>query len=148
MSDLIERLRRAPTEHDEVDTWCLVSVDDRDSLIRTLAEREALAERIDREIRPLISMDGAYDCCGCSTYDMILDHALAIVRGEDYQRAFLMTDDPQRRTTAGWHYREIGDLITRRQRFKRWLVVDDGWFPLSLLGIVIVIVTVALVVAL
>ena len=54
----------------------------------TDAEREALAERLDAEIRPLILGDpksykaGEYDCCGCSTYEQILDHAIAIVRGE------------------------------------------------------------------
>ena len=51
-------------------------------------EAEALAERLDTEIRPLIVGDpknhkaGKYDCCGCSTYEQILDHAIAIVRGE------------------------------------------------------------------
>lgn len=50
--------------------------------------REAIAAELESQIRPLIDVDrrdGGYDCCGCSTYDMILDHALAIVRGEVYQ---------------------------------------------------------------
>ena len=41
--------------------------------------REALAAQLEAEIRPLLS--GEYDCCGCSTYDAILDHAIRIVRG-------------------------------------------------------------------
>ena len=51
-------------------------------------ERQALAAELERQIRPLIrksKFDGGYDCCGCSTYDYILDHALAIVRGEAYE---------------------------------------------------------------
>jgi hypothetical protein len=50
-------------------------------------ERQALADKLEREIRPLIhevTFKGGYDCCGCSTYDKILDHAIAIVRGERY----------------------------------------------------------------
>lgn len=48
-------------------------------------DRAALAEQIETEVRPLIATPkfrGGYDCCGCSTYDAILDHALRIVRGE------------------------------------------------------------------
>lgn len=51
-------------------------------------ERQALAGELERQIRPLIYKDrsgqGGYDCCGCSTYEMILDHAIAIVLGEEY----------------------------------------------------------------
>jgi len=46
------------------------------------AEREQLAETMESEIRPLLNTknyDGGYDCCGCSTYDAILDHAKEIV---------------------------------------------------------------------
>lgn len=52
-------------------------------------ERHGLAEKLEQEIRPLIDKDkhqGGYDCCGCSTYDTILDHAIAIVRGEQFNR--------------------------------------------------------------
>lgn len=64
-------------------------------------ERAALADRLESEIRPLINERpewergepdqfgryemvkvGGYNCCGCSTYDAILDHAIRIVRGE------------------------------------------------------------------
>lgn len=47
--------------------------------------RQRLADQLEAEIRPLIDTDkvkGGYDCCGCSTYDDILDHAIRIVRGE------------------------------------------------------------------
>jgi hypothetical protein len=44
-----------------------------------------ISARLEDEIRPLIdkstSNDG-YDCCGCSTYDKILDHAIRIVNEE------------------------------------------------------------------
>lgn len=46
-------------------------------------ERAALAAKLEAEIRPLIETgkyDGGYDCCGCSTYAAILDHAIQIVR--------------------------------------------------------------------
>ncbi len=48
----------------------------------TEAEKQALAQRMEDEIRPLLDKDkydGGYDCCGCSTYDDILDHAKRIV---------------------------------------------------------------------
>ena len=51
----------------------------------TSADREELAQRLEAEIRPLVGLSklhGGYDCCGCSTYDAILDHAIAIVKGE------------------------------------------------------------------
>ena len=47
--------------------------------------REDIAQQLEDEIRPLLyteKYEGGYDCCGCSTYDAILDHAIAIVRGE------------------------------------------------------------------
>lgn len=40
-----------------------------------------LADRMESEVRPLISKskhDGGYNCCGCSTYDAILDHCIRI----------------------------------------------------------------------
>lgn len=46
---------------------------------------EALIARIEAEVRPLTEVsvfNGGYDCCGCSTYDDILDHVLRII-GED-----------------------------------------------------------------
>lgn len=46
-----------------------------------------LAERLETEIRPLLDKDkhheGGYNCCGCSTYDAILDHAIRIVQRRD-----------------------------------------------------------------
>jgi hypothetical protein len=51
-------------------------------------ERQALADELEHQIRPLIDQDkyhGGYNCCGCSTYGMILDHAIAIVHGERYR---------------------------------------------------------------
>lgn len=45
-----------------------------------------LAARLEAEIRPLLDKtqrEGGYDCCGCSTYDAILDHAIRIVRESD-----------------------------------------------------------------
>lgn len=42
-----------------------------------------LAQRLEDEIRPLINTDalsGGYDCCGCTSYDEILDHAIRIVK--------------------------------------------------------------------
>jgi len=48
--------------------------------------REELVEQMEEEIRPLLDKDrlheGGYDCCGCSTYTEILDHAIRIVRDE------------------------------------------------------------------
>lgn len=38
-----------------------------------------LAKILEAEIRPLVSSGGKYDCCGCSTYEQILDHAIRIV---------------------------------------------------------------------
>lgn len=43
-----------------------------------------LAWALEQEIRPLISKGiehGGYDCCGCDTYDQILDRAIEIVLG-------------------------------------------------------------------
>ena len=53
----------------------------------TTPEREEIAARLEAEIRPLIENDKyddppGYNCCGCSTYDAILDHAIRIVRDE------------------------------------------------------------------
>lgn len=45
---------------------------------------EHLSNRLEAEIRPLLEKDkydGGYNCCGCSTYDEILDHAIRIVKG-------------------------------------------------------------------
>lgn len=54
----------------------------------TPEERQALADEMEATIRPLIDQDrshqGGYNCCGCSTYDYILDHAKAIVLGVPY----------------------------------------------------------------
>lgn len=54
--------------------------------MRTRARlRIELAKQMESEIRPLLgesTMHDGYNCCGCSTYDDILDHALRIVRGE------------------------------------------------------------------
>lgn len=50
-------------------------------------EREALAQQVDAEVRPLLDvgrMQDGYDCCGCSTYAYILDHCLALIRGQTY----------------------------------------------------------------
>ena len=59
-----------------------------------MTSRKALAARLEHEIRPLLSSRGwdfvdgvwtevgGYNCCGCGAYDDILDHAIAIVRGE------------------------------------------------------------------
>ena len=45
-----------------------------------------IEQRLEAEVRPLIGKDyrseGGYDCCGCATYDLILDHAVRIVREE------------------------------------------------------------------
>jgi hypothetical protein len=50
------------------------------------ALREAIVAELESKVRPLIHMDrlheGGYDCCGCSTYDEILDHAIRIVRDQ------------------------------------------------------------------
>lgn len=46
-------------------------------------DAERVIERMELEIRPLLDEDkyhGGYDCCGCSTYDDILDHAIRVVR--------------------------------------------------------------------
>lgn len=50
----------------------------------TTTLREELAKQLEEEIRPLImtyKSDGGYNCCGCSTYHAILDHAIRIVEG-------------------------------------------------------------------
>lgn len=55
-------------------------------------EREALAVLVDAEVRPLLDLrpnryndePSGYDCCGCSTYDEILDHCLALIWGQKY----------------------------------------------------------------
>lgn len=47
--------------------------------------RDAIADQLESELRPLVHTDefhGGYDCCGCSTYDAILDHAIRIVSGQ------------------------------------------------------------------
>lgn len=48
--------------------------------------RKAIEARIQAEVVPLLAKprnDGGYDCCGCSTYQAIVDDVLAIVRNED-----------------------------------------------------------------
>ena len=54
------------------------------------AVRAHLIDRLEAEIRPLLEeppfADG-YDCCGCSTYDAILDHAIRIVQGVEAREA-------------------------------------------------------------
>jgi hypothetical protein len=47
--------------------------------------RESLISEIEARIRPLIEKDkshGGYDCCGCSTYDVIVDDCIRVIRGE------------------------------------------------------------------
>lgn len=46
---------------------------------------DRITARLEAEVRPLLEQDtwdGGYNCCGCSTYSAILDHALRIVREE------------------------------------------------------------------
>ena len=45
-----------------------------------------IAEQLEAEIRPLIDKDkwdGGYNCCGCATYNAILDHAIRIVQSRE-----------------------------------------------------------------
>lgn len=46
--------------------------------------REDIVQQLESELRPLIRTytPTGYNCCGCSTYDEILDHAIRIVKGE------------------------------------------------------------------
>lgn len=47
--------------------------------------REQLAKQLEEGIRPLLykrTSLGGYNCCGCGSYDEILDHAIRIVKGE------------------------------------------------------------------
>lgn len=48
------------------------------------ALRQSIANEIEAKLRPLTnvqkSKDG-YDCCGCSTYDWIVDDAIAVALG-------------------------------------------------------------------
>lgn len=47
--------------------------------------RAEIEARIQAEVVPLLDktrQQGGYDCCGCSTYQAIVDDVLAIVRGE------------------------------------------------------------------
>ncbi len=59
-----------------------------DKIARLEVEKRAraeLAERLEAEIRPLLEVsqwDDGYNCCGCNTYNEILDHAIRIVREE------------------------------------------------------------------
>jgi hypothetical protein len=49
------------------------------------ALRLRIATELEERIRPLISLprsDG-YNCCGCSTYDQILDDAISLVMGKE-----------------------------------------------------------------
>lgn len=48
--------------------------------------REAIAARIRAEVEPLLDVekyDNGYDCCGCSTYWMIVEHCVAIALGKE-----------------------------------------------------------------
>lgn len=49
------------------------------------ALREKIAQEIEAEVGPLLELDraheGGYNCCGCETYQAILDHAVRVVRG-------------------------------------------------------------------
>lgn len=79
MDEAVEEIARLRREVDHVySLWQEASAEwDR------LADQAAqVGERLEREIRPLINKDryeGGYDCCGCTTYDEILDHAIRIV---------------------------------------------------------------------
>lgn len=53
--------------------------------MRDDATRDRIAQEIEREVRPLLDVsrfDGGYNCCGCTTYDQIVDHCLRIVRND------------------------------------------------------------------
>lgn len=60
------------------------------------ADRYQLADQLEAEIRPLINTykeDGGYDCCGCSTYALILDHVIRIVsKGTMYAEESMIPD--------------------------------------------------------
>jgi hypothetical protein len=61
-------------------------------------EQEEIVARMEAEIRPLLDpspWEGGYNCCGCSTYADILDHAIAIVRGEVFVRERDAWDDDE-----------------------------------------------------
>lgn len=50
---------------------------------RVLVDR--LCSRIADEIEPKLDRppgEGGYDCCGCSTYDRIVDDVVALIRSE------------------------------------------------------------------
>ena len=62
----------------------------------TTGDRALLVARMEAEIRPLLDvypLRGGYDCCGCSTYDEILDHVVVIIRGEPRRPLFVDPDD-------------------------------------------------------
>lgn len=47
-------------------------------------ERQQIADDVRAAVEPLIELDkdhGGYDCCGCSTYEAILDHCIAVILG-------------------------------------------------------------------
>jgi len=49
------------------------------------AALDALLHRIETEVRPLLDLgkyEGGYDCCGCTTYDRIVDDVVRIIREE------------------------------------------------------------------
>lgn len=46
------------------------------------ALRESIAKQIEDEILPNGRISKCYDCCGCSTYELIADDCISIVRGE------------------------------------------------------------------
>lgn len=46
---------------------------------------EQLVSKLEEQLRPRVDIDkfrGGYDCCGCSTYDLIVDDAVRVIRGE------------------------------------------------------------------
>lgn len=45
--------------------------------------REAIAQEVEDYLRPRLEkrpFEGGYDCCGCSTYEQIIEDALRIIR--------------------------------------------------------------------
>ncbi len=46
---------------------------------------DRILARIEDEVRPLLSKfddEGGYDCCGCSSYEAILNHAIRLIQEE------------------------------------------------------------------
>jgi hypothetical protein len=51
--------------------------------------RDFIAAEIEVKLRPLVDLRdtrGGYNCCGCSTYNYIVDDAIAVVRGTYKQK--------------------------------------------------------------